>query len=138
MFQGGVKSSCLCSISSHEAEPIAKASLQDCSEWVGDGPRKNVFGACSGSGVGNGAVYQKSSVMSGLEVGQSKNYGSGYTASSRSSTYWVKRFQCMFSFEICTPEGRGGEKGECKFQNKAHRAFDPINNFTPVHEAAKR
>ena len=29
--------------------------------------------------------------------------------------------------EICTPEGKKGRKGrKCKFQNKAHRTFDPI------------
>ena len=39
-----------------------------------------------------------------------------------------------FSFEICTTEGRGrGRKErECKFQNKAHRTFDPRINSTPV------
>ena len=32
--------SCVCSISSNVAEPIAKSSLQDCNGWMGDGPRE--------------------------------------------------------------------------------------------------
>ena len=41
---------------------------------------------------------------------------------------------CVLCFEICTPEGRGFRKGrECKFQNKALRAFDPKNNFSLVY-----
>ena len=43
--------------------------------------------------------------------------------SSALYTYRVK-VQCMFCFEIGTP-GRGRKERECKFQNKAHRSFDP-------------
>ena len=43
---------------------------------------------------------------------------------------------CLLYFEICTPEGRGGEKGqrEWKFENKAHRTFDIIDTSTPVNQ----
>ena len=42
----------------------------------------------------------------------------------------VSKVQCMFCFEICTPEGRGGEKGRYKFQNKVHRTLDPMISST--------
>ena len=28
---------------------------------------------------------------------------------------------------------RGRKESQCKFQNKAHRTFDPRNNYTPVY-----
>ena len=46
----------------------------------------------------------------------------------------MSRDQCMLCFDNCTPEGGGEEKrGSKNFKNKAHRAFDFINNFTPVY-----
>ena len=41
--------------------------------------------------------------------------------------------QCLFCFEISTPEGREGEKGECKFPNKAHRTLASRNILSPVN-----
>ena len=43
----------------------------------------------------------------------------------------MPKVQCVFCFENCTTEGRGGEK-EGKFQNKAHRTFDIRNTLSPV------
>ena len=45
-----------------------------------------------------------------------------------------QRFLCVFCYEICTPEGRKG--GVFKFQNKAHRTFDPRDTLCPVHSEA--
>ena len=42
---------------------------------------------------------------------------------------------CLFCFEICTAEGRGGEKGGSDFKTKHAEpfTFHPRNNFTPVY-----
>ena len=41
------------------------------------------------------------------------------------------KVQCVFCFETCTTEGRGGEKrGECKYQNGEHRTLYPMFNYT--------
>ena len=40
----------------------------------------------------------------------------------------------MFCFEICTTRGEREKRKrrECKFQNKAHRTFDPRNTLSAV------
>ena len=43
--------------------------------------------------------------------------------------YWVKgSVYVLFSLQRV----RGRKRRECKFQNKGHRTFEPINSFTPV------
>ena len=46
---------------------------------------------------------------------------------------WCQRLSARLALKIA-PKGERGRKGrECKFPNKAHRTFDIINTYPPVH-----
>ena len=52
----------------------------------------------------------------------------------RGQLFFGSKVQCMFCFEICTSEEEGEKWEECKFEDKAHRTFDPRNTFSPVKD----
>ena len=58
---------------------------------------------------------------------------------TKTTRFVGSKVQWAFCNEICTPEGRGRKRRECKFQNKPHRTFDLRNTFCPVlHSIGER
>ena len=46
---------------------------------------------------------------------------------------WGQRFSAYFVLKVAPQRGEGEKRRECKFPKIAHRTFDPINSWPPVH-----